>query len=158
MATETINQKIIKTTKYSDKVNPLSKEDYEALKKSIAERKGIVYPILINQAGDVIDGHHRLQACKELGIEPVFTVKNYASELDEELDVYDMNLARRYMSTYEKAELALKEAPLLAAKAQDNICARKTLSQNKERVHVHETLSQKAGLSKATIYKVDQII
>jgi len=43
----------------------LSQEDYLALKQDIAER-GIQIPIEIDAAGNILDGHHRLRAWKEL--------------------------------------------------------------------------------------------
>ena len=46
---------------------PLSDSDYEALKGDIATR-GIMVPIEYDQDGNVLDGHHRLRICAELGI------------------------------------------------------------------------------------------
>lgn len=42
--------------------------------------------IAINQHGDVLDGHHRLKACRELGIieEPVFAFAS--KEFDNEIE------------------------------------------------------------------------
>jgi len=41
----------------------------EELKLLIKER-GLYHPIVINQHGDVLDGHHRLRACEELSPQP----------------------------------------------------------------------------------------
>lgn len=45
---------------------PLTPEEYEALKADIALR-GVIVPILLDVHGNVIDGHHRRQAARELG-------------------------------------------------------------------------------------------
>jgi hypothetical protein len=46
---------------------PLSAEEYAALKADIAER-GVQVPVEYDEHGNVIDGHHRIQICAELGI------------------------------------------------------------------------------------------
>jgi len=43
----------------------LSQEEYEALKADIAER-GIVIPIELDEAGNILDGHHRIRAWQQL--------------------------------------------------------------------------------------------
>jgi ParB-like chromosome segregation protein Spo0J len=49
---------------------PLEAEEYEALKASIAEHG--FWPanaVVVDEAGDILDGHNRARACHELGIE-----------------------------------------------------------------------------------------
>jgi ParB-like chromosome segregation protein Spo0J len=53
---------------YADLVPPLSTEEYESLKESI-KQNGLWVPIVVNNQGVVLDGHHRFKACQELGIE-----------------------------------------------------------------------------------------
>jgi ParB-like chromosome segregation protein Spo0J len=50
-------------------VPELSPEEYESLKQSIM-KDGLYVPIIVNQNGIILDGHHRYKACQELGIEP----------------------------------------------------------------------------------------
>src|SRR5215208_7682695 len=93
----------IRATKYADKVFPLSSNDYEQLKQSIAEH-GMYVPITINPSGDVLDGHHRLKVCQELGIKPALDVKDFAgNKLQEELFVYEINRARRQLTPFQNA-------------------------------------------------------
>src|SRR5215208_4170992 len=47
---------------YSRLVYQLLKSDYEILKQSIKEN-GLYTPIVINQDGIILDGHHRYKAC-----------------------------------------------------------------------------------------------
>jgi ParB family transcriptional regulator, chromosome partitioning protein len=147
-----------KTTKYANEIYPLGTDEYEELKQSIKER-GLYHPIIINQDGDVLDGHHRLKACEELGIKPRFEVKQFDNVVLEELFVIDSNLARRQLTVFAYAELIIvKKEPLLKELAERNMKAGITLSRNQERVHTAEELAEMAGVSKDTLYKVQQIM
>jgi ParB-like chromosome segregation protein Spo0J len=116
-------------------------------------------PLLVNQKGVLLDGHHRLRACDELGINPrVEMHAPFASKLEEELFVYNINLERRHMNEFQRAELALTMKPKLAELAKRNMLAGKTLSRNQERVHVDKELAKKARVSKDILYKVGQVI
>lgn len=45
----------------------LSDEDFELLKLDI-ENRGVQVPVEYDDSGSILDGHHRVKACKELGI------------------------------------------------------------------------------------------
>ena len=51
---------------YASLVSELSPEEYESLKQSIKEN-GLHVPIIVNQNGIILDGHHRYKVCQELG-------------------------------------------------------------------------------------------
>ena len=53
---------------YASLVSELSPEEYESLKQSIKDN-GLHVPIIVNQNGIILDGHHRYKACQELGVE-----------------------------------------------------------------------------------------
>src|SRR5271168_3435620 len=46
---------------------PLSPDEFEKLKADI-QRNGQLEPVWLDEEGRVLDGRHRLRACKELGI------------------------------------------------------------------------------------------
>lgn len=46
---------------------PLSDEEYAALRADIAER-GVLVPIVRDQHGNILDGHHRVRIAEDLGI------------------------------------------------------------------------------------------
>lgn len=76
----------------------LSKEEYERLKADI-KRNGVKYPIEQDETGQILDGHNRLQACQELGIDcPKITVNHFESEAQKKAYVYRVNLNRRHLS------------------------------------------------------------
>ena len=75
---------------YSNLISPLKDLEYNSLRISVNE-KGLYLPIIINQDNVLLDGHHRFQICKELGIEPRFEVKKFEDPLDERQFVIDIN-------------------------------------------------------------------
>lgn len=78
---------------------PMTEREYRAFVDSIRER-GIRMPIILWR-GQVIDGRHRLLACKETGVEPAF------EEIPEDADpveyLLDLNDRRRHMNESQRA-------------------------------------------------------
>jgi len=54
----------------------MSQKDYQALKQSIKEQGKNMIPVIINQDDILLDGHYRLNACTELGIQFEYQVMN----------------------------------------------------------------------------------
>ena len=79
--------------------------EYQVLKQSISN-KGLHLPIIVNQDNVILDGHHRYKICKELYIKPLFEVKRFDNPLDEKEFVIEINLKRRQLNDFQKAELA----------------------------------------------------
>ena len=92
---------------YSKLVNPLSQLEYVALKNSIRE-DGLHYPIVINSKGEILDGHHRYKICKDLDMPIKCEVKYFDNLGEEKRFVIDINLKRRQLNDFQKAELAYK--------------------------------------------------
>lgn len=92
---------------YSKLIYPLSNLEYETLKNSIKE-SGLHYPIVINSKGEILDGHHRYEICKELDIPFKYEIKNFDNPIEEKRFVIDINLKRRQLNDFQKAELAYK--------------------------------------------------
>jgi ParB-like chromosome segregation protein Spo0J len=143
---------------YSSLVPELSPEEYEPLKQSIKEN-GLYVPIIVNQNGIVLDGHHRYKACQELGIEPKIQVKEFKDKLDEQLFVVDCNLTRRQLNNFQRTELALKLKPILEAIVKRN----ESLGGKGDRDltplgRVDERIGERAGVSRDTVRKVEKIL
>jgi hypothetical protein len=81
----------------------LPPDQYAELKADIAKR-GLVDPIL-RKDGFIIDGRHRLQACEELGVEPIF-VEFEGTDIIAE--IASRNLFRRHLPAKERAALVIK--------------------------------------------------
>ena len=92
---------------YSSLVHPLSDLEYEALKNSIKE-DGLHYPIVINSKGEILDGHHRYKICTELDIPIKYEIRSFNNSIEEKRFVIDINLKRRQLNDFQKAELAYK--------------------------------------------------
>jgi ParB-like chromosome segregation protein Spo0J len=80
---------------------PLSAEEYEALKQSIADH-GQHHPILRGSPssalpGQIVDGRHRRRACAQLKIDPVYKDVDGTAEQLRSLGLV-LNLARRHSS------------------------------------------------------------
>ena len=54
------------------------------------------------------DGHHRVRACHELNLPPKTETIEFDSEIQEKKFVCEINLKRRHLNDFQKAELALK--------------------------------------------------
>ena len=92
----------------------LTAEDFESLKADIAKR-GVLVPVEYDEDGNILDGHHRVRACTELGIKkwPKIARKGL-SEDDKRLHARQLNLVRRHLSAAEKRELIaaqIKDTP-----------------------------------------------
>lgn len=157
MSSEQIQLDIIKTDKYSNTVDPLTKDEYEELKQSIKKEGGLWEPITISPQGDVLDGHHRYRACQELGMKPEFKVKESKNELEEQLFVIDSNLIRRQLNDYQRGILVLKKKPILTERAKRNM----SLAAKGDKIlsplnRVNEELAKQAGdISREQLRKIE---
>lgn len=88
----------------------MSEEEFEQLKNDI-DANGQQAPILLHE-GKVVDGRHRLRACQELGIAPMFDVIEAANDQKIEQVVVSINLHRRHLTDAQKALIAARLANL----------------------------------------------
>ena len=82
----------------------LSPDEYAALRDDIALR-GVMVPVEIDDDLNILDGHHRVMICEELGIDyPVITRKDMSE--DEKIEhVLSLNLNRRHLNDGQMKEL-----------------------------------------------------
>ena len=92
----------------------LSAEEYAELKADI-EQRGVMGPIEFDELGNVLDGYHRLQICKELGIKDYpKVIRAGMSESEKLTHARKLNIARRHLTSEQKRGLIqaqLKETP-----------------------------------------------
>lgn len=87
----------------------LTSDEFAALKADIAAR-GVQVPIELDENGNVLDGHHRLRACAELGITEYPTITREGMTEDEKvMHAYRLNTARRHL-TPTQTRMAVAEA------------------------------------------------
>lgn len=160
---------------YSNLVYPLSKLEYEQLKDSI-RKDGLYLPIVINPKGEILDGHNRHKICHELQIPLKYEKKSFESLADEKGFVIDVNLKRRHLNDFQKAELAYKlevverekakqrqsEAGKLFGKGKKEDNNRLVRSNDhkllKEKGRVIEAVSKELGISAKTYQRAKTII
>ena len=151
---------MIKTNQeYASLVPQLSKEEYESLKQSIKEN-GLWMPIVVNNEGVILDGHHRYKACQELGIkEPYETMtKVFEDKLHEKMFVIDCNLTRRQLNNFQRTELALKSKPILEEIVKQNESqGGKGVRIQTPLGRVDQEIGKLAGVGKDTVRRVQTI-
>ena len=83
----------------------LTAEEYAELKADIAKR-GVMVPIEYDEAGNVLDGYHRLRICGELGIKDYpKVIRAGMTEAEKLTHARKLNMARRHLNTRQKQEL-----------------------------------------------------
>jgi len=80
----------------------MTDQEYLELKEDIADR-GVMVPIEYDEDGNILDGHHRLKACQELGIKewPRF-IRQGLTEFEKIVHIRKLNQARRHMTKEER--------------------------------------------------------
>lgn len=87
---------------------PLSEEEYNALKEDIAKR-GVLVPVEYDEDGNILDGHHRVKICEELGIKNWPSIVRIGMSEEEKTEhVLALNLDRRHLTREQRRELVAK--------------------------------------------------
>jgi len=143
---------------------PLPPDEFEELKKSIAER-GLLDPIVVNENNEVIEGHQRLLAWISLGKKepPAIRRVNTGGDLAKEIALsVEYNARRRHLV---KSELALIVAQ--AFKKIEELTQKKAFvanainTSNSEKDLEKETITKVAeqvGISRPTLSKAKQVV
>jgi ParB-like chromosome segregation protein Spo0J len=98
----------------------LAPEEYNALKADIAEH-GVQVPVVVDEDGNVLDGHNRVRTCNELGITDYpRIVRSGLSEQEKRDLARSLNLQRRHLSGEQKRQVVadqLRETPARSDRA-----------------------------------------
>lgn len=92
---------------------PLNKDEYNALKEDIRER-GVLVPIVLDEDGEILDGHHRMAIAKELGIVAPTMIAEALTDAEKRSMARSLNMQRRHLDQKQKRALIadeLKEDP-----------------------------------------------
>lgn len=93
---------------------PLTADEYNELKTDIANR-GVMVPIEYDEHGNVLDGHHRVQICAELGIRDFpKVIRTGMTDAEKRTHARKLNMARRQLNQEQRRELIreqLRETP-----------------------------------------------
>lgn len=118
---------------YLELVPRAKHSDYQSLKNSIRE-DGQQVAIICNQDGVILDGHTRFQVCQELKIKPKFMIKNFNDPEKEKEFVVTVNLARRHLTLFERAEVCFN----YYKKMRDNRYERAGANNHRTRIGLQE--------------------
>ena len=92
----------------------LTSDEYAELKNDI-QLRGVMVPIEFDEKGNVLDGHHRLKACAELGIKDYpKVIRAGMTEEQKRTHARKLNMARRQLNREQKQALIreqLRETP-----------------------------------------------
>lgn len=118
---------------------PLSPEGYADLRADIA-RHGVKVPVEYDEENNILDGHHRVAICRELGITdwPRFVRKNLSEDQKRE-HALSLNVNRRQLSQSEKKKAVqawLKASPARSNRAIASVVGvdHKTVSAERKRL------------------------
>lgn len=96
-------------------MRPLTSEEYSDLEAGILARGGVLVPVMIDEADEVIDGHNRKEICERHGLDFPITVCPPGLSDQEKRDLARaLNVQRRQLSQAEKREAVadqLRETP-----------------------------------------------
>lgn len=87
----------------------LSSDEYETLKADIAAN-GQRDPIVLRSGtGEIVDGHHRLRVCQELGLTPKTSEVWFDTDLEASAYALRVNTARRQLSSFQLSEVRSRQ-------------------------------------------------
>ena len=90
---------------YRDMAPEMLTNEFQALKESIKQH-GLYYALVVNKEGILLDGHHRYEVCKMIGVEPSIEVRSFDDDLHEKLFIYESAGRRRNLNDWQKIDLA----------------------------------------------------
>ncbi|MDP3703016.1 MAG: DNA N-6-adenine-methyltransferase [Candidatus Omnitrophota bacterium] len=82
----------------------LSDEDYQALREDVRLR-GVQVPIELDEAGNILDGHHRARIAQELGLTCPTLIRHGLTHQQKMHHVLSLNLHRRHLTREQRVEL-----------------------------------------------------
>lgn len=148
---------------YLELVPRAKRSDYQSLKNSIKEN-GQQVAIICNEDGIILDGHTRFQACEELHIKPKFVIKQFDDPVKEREFVVTVNLARRHLTLFGRAEVCFNFYKKLRdnryeRSAENNHRTRSGLQEKKETTdHSNRLLPKFAKMIGTTASVAHQIV
>jgi len=143
---------------------PLPPDEFEELKKSIAER-GLLDPIVVNENNEVIEGHQRLLAWISLGKKepPVIRRVNTGGDLAKEIALsVEYNARRRHLVKSELAIIVAKAFKRIEELTQKKLFVANNINtSNPETSLEKETITkvaERVGISQPTLTKAMKVV
>jgi DNA-binding XRE family transcriptional regulator len=156
-------------TDFKRLIPPLSKEEYDLLKKNILKdgcRDAIVVWTETLTNGErgrtmILDGHNRYEICEKNKIESSIMELKLKSMDEAKIWVIQNQLGRRNLTDYQKGKLALELKTMIQEKAKEKQKkgGERKVSQKSDEASMRtdEELAKLAGVSHDTIHKIEVI-
>ena len=146
-------------SEYDKLVPKLFSEEYTSLKDSIREN-GLWMPIIVNNDGEILDGHHRFRACVELEISPKHAIREFENKLLEKKFVIECNLKRRQLNDFQKSELGIELLQINEDLAKERMIQAHTGKLSKDNITGTsvQLTADEIGLSRGTFERAKKII
>lgn len=148
---------------FQDLIPPLTDQEYSQLETNI-RADGCRDPLVVwREKGVLLDGHNRLKICKKYGIKYQTTTVPIKDEISAIEWIILNQFGKRNLEPFQRAELALRLKPVIAARAKEkqkehgDTAPGKTLKQKSAEVNTRLELAKLSGLSHDTIAKAEII-
>jgi N6-adenosine-specific RNA methylase IME4 len=147
---------------FRDLIRPLKSAECALLEKSIV-REGCRDPIVVWRGHNIIlDGHNRYDICRKHGIPFKVVYLDFPSRQAAKQWIVENQLAKRNLTPYQRALLALELERVIAAEARKQqgrrIDISPTLANSCQAIDAREEAARRTGLSHGTISKVKLIV
>lgn len=157
----------------SNLIPEMTEKEYLDLKTSIDE-EGIRHAIDINADNTILDGRHRVRACKSLGIESIVYNRHDFSESEAIKFVRDTAIERRHLTKEQRLNIVLNSEDLVSdiqkrAKKNhsDNLKVNQIQNVNRgpggpllkveKKINTNEELGKIAGVGKSTVVRAKKV-
>lgn len=153
---------------FSELVPEMTTHEYDDLVNSI-RKQGVRQPIHILSDKTVLDGRHRVRACKEIGIKEIQALVHELKEDEAIRFVTDTAVERRNLTSAQKIDIVFRSEDLIAdlkSEARERATGsfkgnqhKKVVSGSKEphsRI-VNERIGEMTGTSKATVTRMKRV-
>ena len=150
-------------SEYNQLVPTQTDEEYSRLIESIRDVQ-LYEPVVINQNKTLLDGHHRLRACKELGWVKIPVERKFFNDvIDETIYVIETNVIRRHLTVGQKTAIGMKLEEFYAEKAKQRQGTRTDLTSSSnelkvEYVQARDQAAKAVGLTPTTYHRAKVVL
>ena len=145
---------------FSELVPEMTTHEYDDLVNSI-RKQGVRQPIHILSDKTVLDGRHRVRACKEIGIKEIQALSHELDETKAIEFVVDTAIERRNLTKEQKIDIVLRSSGLiktLESKVKQGSRSDLTLGSVEPEVkRTNERIGEMTGTSKATVTRMKRV-
>lgn len=144
---------IVIDNEFRSLIPPLRPEEYAALEQSLLSDGCRDSLVLWNK--NLVDGHNRHEICQKHNIPFSVANKDFADREEVKAWIITNQFARRNLTAFQRAELALKLKPLYAARGKANMSQG---CQNSDNLDTKKELAKAAGVSHDSLHRVEMLI